>query len=74
MITLGETYKDSMTDFMGAATARAEYVYGVPRVELSAPVQADGKPIDPQWFDEGRLRLPDGSPLPPAPGSITAGG
>ena len=57
MIKLGSTVQDKITRIRGVATARAEYISGTPRVQVEAPASADGKPTDPQWFDEDRLEV-----------------
>lgn len=54
---LGASAIDTISSFHGAITARAEYVGTTNRRYEVTPLHADanGKPIDPQWFDEGRL-------------------
>jgi hypothetical protein len=57
MIKLGSTVQDKFTGIRGIATARVEYISGNPRVQVEAPPSTDGKPTDPQWFDEDRLEV-----------------
>lgn len=51
-VALGHSYEDTITGFVGVATARTEYLYGCVRVGLEGSV--DDKP-DEFWFDEQRL-------------------
>lgn len=50
---LGAKVADRVTDFKGLVTARAEYLYGEPRV-LVESVDTTGRPIE-FWYDEERL-------------------
>lgn len=52
---LGRKYRDRITGFSGMATGRVVYISGCNQVLVSPPVDGDGKPRDPQWFDEQRL-------------------
>lgn len=54
-ITLGAGYQDSVTGFVGVATARCEHLHGTPIVQLTS-VAPDGSPLR-CWFDENRLKL-----------------
>ena len=54
MVNLGQRYYDKVTGSSGVATARVEYVTGVPRVQLET-LEHDGKKIVSAWFDEDRL-------------------
>ena len=51
MIKLGETYEDSISGFVGVATARVVYLYGCVRVAL----EGKAKPGESVYFDEQRL-------------------
>lgn len=62
MIALGSEVKDTITDFRGIATARAEYLSGTPRVLVEA--FHDGRYLE-QWFDEARLIVPEQQKYPP---------
>lgn len=55
-VTLGKTYKDSISGFIGVATARSIYLYGCVRV-LIAPIRLkdDGDFLPDCWFDEPQL-------------------
>ena len=55
MITLGLSYEDKITGFVGTAMSRVEYFYGSPRVGLQATKLKDGKPLDWVYFDEEAL-------------------
>ena len=66
MVKLGEKVKDSITGFEGTVTARAEYLYGCVRVEVTPAALKDGVPVESQWFDEQRTsalsEAPSGGP------------
>jgi hypothetical protein len=51
MIELGSTVKDKSSEFEGKVTARAEYLNGAPRIQVTAPGLHEGKPVA-EWFDE----------------------
>ena len=55
MVTLGKTYKDNITGFEGVAISRTTYLNGCVHVALQAPKCEEGKPVEPQWFDEQRV-------------------
>ena len=57
MITLGSKVKDRFTGFQGIATGRAEFVFGCSRIQVEPEELKDGKPIEPQWFDEQRIEV-----------------
>jgi hypothetical protein len=57
MFELGEVVMDKVTKFNGTATARIQYLNGTTSYQVTAPVDKDGKPIDPQWIDENQLSL-----------------
>jgi hypothetical protein len=57
MIKLGSKVKDSITGLAGIATGRCEFLHGPVRWQVEPPLRADGKPVDGQWFDEGRLEV-----------------
>lgn len=52
---LGKRYKDTITEYEGVATQRTEYLRGGFRVGLEAPINAEGKVPDIEYFDEPRL-------------------
>lgn len=52
-VKLGEKYRDTITGFLGTATARTEYLYGCVRVVLEG---RGGEGAPEEWvFDEQRL-------------------
>lgn len=55
MINLGVLVIDPETGFKGKVTARAEYLYGEPRVMVEN-VDATGRPIE-WWFEESRVEM-----------------
>lgn len=55
MIHLGEQVYDSITGFSGVVIARFEYLYGCVRVQVQSKELKDGKPVEPQVFDEAQL-------------------
>ena len=54
-VKLGSKVTDSITGFTGIATARTEYMNGCVRVGIEAPLGADGKLLEVEWFDEQRV-------------------
>lgn len=55
-IKLGTKVIDRLTGLSGTATARCEYLFGSPRVEVEFGPTKDGK-TDSQWVDESRLEV-----------------
>ena len=53
-VTIGQRYCDRITGFIGVATARCEYLSGMPRVQLESDQLSEGKPVE-CWFDEERV-------------------
>ena len=67
-ITLGATYRDKVTGFVGMATGKVtgfvgmatgkvKYLTGCSQVLLNPTVDKDGKLRDSSWFDEQRLEI-----------------
>lgn len=54
---LGHIATDRITGLKGVITAVAEFLYGPKRLELSPNKVVDGKPLDPMWLDEPRLKI-----------------
>lgn len=57
MIKAGDRVKDSITGFTGIVTCSMHYLNGCTRVQVSPETLHEGKPIDPQYFDEPQLIL-----------------
>jgi len=57
MIELGSTVKDLITGYKGVVIGRCEWLHGCTRLIVEAEELKDGKPIEPQWFDEQRVEL-----------------
>lgn len=75
MIKLGSKVKDNITGFAGIATSRTEYLHGCVHVGITPTELKDGKPIDPQWFDEQRVQvIEEKAPVVSASSSATSGG
>lgn len=55
MIILGNVGMDKITGFKGVITGHAKYLYGCDSYCLTPHVDNDGKMMDMQWFDEGRV-------------------
>lgn len=53
-ITLGDRYRDTITEFEGVATSRHEYLHGCTRVTLSAAGKDGAAPIH-ESFDAPQL-------------------
>jgi hypothetical protein len=52
-VKLGMIGTDSITGFSGTVVSRTEYIHGCTRVCIQPKgLQADGKPIESQYFDE----------------------
>jgi hypothetical protein len=57
MIELGKLGKDKITNFEGIITARVQYLYGCDQYCLVPKIDKDGKSIDGQYYDEGRIEI-----------------
>lgn len=54
-ILLGDSVRDTVTGFVGIATARAKYLNSVePRIKVEGLDKKNGLPVE-FWFDENRL-------------------
>ena len=75
MIKLGSKVRDTLTGYAGVAVARTEYQYGCARVAIEAATLTEGKPVDPQWFDEQRVEVvEEEAPKVSRDSSATSGG
>lgn len=54
---LGDTVKDTVTDFTGTVVSRHEYLNGCVRLSVQPRELKDGKPIESQGFDIEQLQL-----------------
>lgn len=54
-IVLGNTYKDSISDFEGVAISLTKFLSSSQRVALQPKKLYEGKPIEPQYFDAHQL-------------------
>lgn len=54
---LGKRGRDKVTGFEGTIIGKAEYLYGCTQYVLTPGVDKDGKVLDSQWFDEGRIEV-----------------
>lgn len=52
---LGRTFKCKITNFVGIATGRIEYITGCSQLLLTPQVGTDGSLKDGAWIDEQRL-------------------
>jgi len=57
MIELGSEVKDTITGFKGIVVGRCEWLHGCTRLTVEGQTLHEGKPVDPQWFDEQRVEL-----------------
>lgn len=57
MIQLGLKGKDKVTNFEGIITGRCTYLYGCDQYCLTPEVDKEGKRVEAQWFDEGRIEI-----------------
>jgi len=56
-LELGKEAKDLITGFEGILVARAEHLFGCNTYGIAPKVLKDGKRIDTEWFDEGRIEI-----------------
>lgn len=54
-VKLGTKVKDSITGFVGFATARCEYINGCVQFEITPEELKDGIPQKEYWLDEQRV-------------------
>jgi len=58
---IGATAKDTLSGVVGKIVARTEWAYRSPEVALARDgCDADGRPWDLMWLDEGRVVLTAG--------------
>ena len=55
-VTMGESYKDKVTGFVGKAVAVTKWQFGCIRVALRPVVNKDGEMKEEEWFDEESLK------------------
>lgn len=55
----GKKAKDKVTGFTGIITALTVYMYGCEQYLITPPVDKDGKRVNGEWFDSGRIELID---------------
>lgn len=55
MVKLGDKVRDEMTGFFGTVIGISEWLYGCRRIAVQNHELKDGKPQEPEWFDEQRL-------------------
>ena len=56
-IELGDKVRDRMTGFAGIAVGIHHWLYGCTRISVQPEKLKDGKPVDPQVFDEPQLEV-----------------
>lgn len=52
---LGKQARDKITGFKGIIVGRSEFIFGCNRYGLSPKVGKDGRYMESEWFDEGRI-------------------
>lgn len=57
MIELGDKVKDILTALEGVAIGKTEWLHGCTTYGIQPQTLQNGKTIDAQWFDEGRLEV-----------------
>jgi hypothetical protein len=57
MKNFGKKGKDKVTGFQGIITAKIFYMYGCAQYGLTPSIDKDGKRVDVEWFDEGRIEI-----------------
>lgn len=56
-IKLGVQVKDKITGMTGIVVGRTQYLYGCNVYGVTPQVLENGKRLDTEWFDEGRLEV-----------------
>lgn len=56
-LKLGRKAKDKITGFAGILTGKVEYLYGCAQWGITPGMGKDGKTVDTQFFDEGRIEV-----------------
>lgn len=54
---LGQKAKDKITGLEGILVARAEHLFGCATYGIAPQVLQEGKRIDTEWMDEGRIEI-----------------
>lgn len=56
-IELGKEGKDKITGVKGIIVARAEHLFGCNTYGVAPQALDNGKRLDTEWFDEGRIEV-----------------
>ncbi len=64
MYEIGDRVKDKITGFVGICDALSVFGNGITQYRVQAECVADGKPLDPVWFEEPQLELIDEQVIP----------
>jgi len=69
-VTMGDKVTDNLTGFKGVAVGRFTFLNGCIRIEVASKTLKDGKPVEPEVFDEQRLtgKISEQKPGGPRPG------
>jgi hypothetical protein len=75
-VELGSRVRDRISGFSGIVVARAIWLNGCTRVGIQSEVLCEGKPLEPQWFDEPQVDVVPEQPAesPSAPAAPRPGG
>lgn len=74
-VELGDEVTDSVTGFIGIATAASIFLNGCRRIQITPKADATGKYQDERWLDEPQLKVTKRAAyLPPVPEKITSAG
>ncbi len=57
MKNFGKKGRDKITGFTGVITAKIDYMYGCSQYCLTPEIDKDGKRVDGEYFDEGRIEI-----------------
>lgn len=57
MVKLGDKVRDVITGFEGIAIGKSEWLCGCTTYGITPQKLKDGKIIDTEWFDEGRIEV-----------------
>lgn len=61
-IEMGQLVQDTITGFKGIAIAKCTYLNGCVQWQVKSKQLQQGKTIEAEWFDEGRLTGVDDKP------------
>lgn len=64
MPQLGDRVREKVTGFVGIQTGETKFLNGCRRVQISPPVDRDGKHVDGVWFDIETVEIVEAGVVP----------